>query len=177
MRPSGPAVVEYRNPWFRVRRQTYVDALGRHHDYHYVDKADSVLVVPRTEDGQYVMVGCERPTFPGHRGVEFPQGGVEDGETVEAAALRELAEETGWAGAAPRRLGVLQEAAGFANASAHVVAVTARRRAVRRGEEAFEAGLRPLLVSGEEIGALVSRGAVRDAATLAACFLLHVSAG
>ncbi|MCP2261499.1 ADP-ribose pyrophosphatase [Streptoalloteichus tenebrarius] len=172
MRATGPASVEYRNPWFRVRRQTYVDALERRHDYHYVDKADSVLVVPRTEDDRYVMVELERPTFPGYRGTEFPQGGVEDGETVEIAALRELVEETGWVGGGARRLGVVQEAAGFANSSIHVVTVTALRCEVPRSTEEFEANRRPLLVRPGEMNELVATGAVRDAATLAACFLL-----
>ncbi|ONI90378.1 NUDIX domain-containing protein [Actinosynnema sp. ALI-1.44] len=49
-----------------------------------LDRADRVLLIHALD-----------PTDPGHRWWELPGGGLDDGEDLEDAALRELAEETG----------------------------------------------------------------------------------
>lgn len=59
---------------------------------------EAVLIVPRLEPtGEYVLIRQYRP--PARALVlEFPAGLVEPGEPPEVAALRELREETGFAG-------------------------------------------------------------------------------
>jgi ADP-ribose pyrophosphatase len=55
--------------------------------------------------------------------LEFPRGGMEPGETVEAAALRELTEETGLRGFAAAPLGFIHAESGLIANSLQVVAV------------------------------------------------------
>jgi 8-oxo-dGTP diphosphatase len=54
--------------------------------------------------GAEVLFGLRRSVH-GARTWSFPGGHVEDGESAEACALRELEEETGLRGANPRRVG------------------------------------------------------------------------
>lgn len=64
----------------------------------------AVLAVVLSGD-RVLLVRRRNPPDAGLWG--YPGGHVDWGETVEAAALRELAEETGLTGHAPRRIGAL----------------------------------------------------------------------
>ena len=68
---------------------------GYETDWYYVDTPPSVLIVPVTVDGSMVMVRQWRHNLKRHT-LEFPAGTVEDGEPLEDAVRRELAEETGF---------------------------------------------------------------------------------
>lgn len=64
-------------------------------DWYYVDTPPSVMIVPLTADGYLVFVRQYRHNLKAHV-LEFPAGTVNEGEAPEAAALRELEEETGY---------------------------------------------------------------------------------
>jgi 8-oxo-dGTP pyrophosphatase MutT (NUDIX family) len=65
-------------------------------DWYYTDTPPSVMIVPVTADRQLVLVRQWRHNLKAHV-LELPAGAVSDGEDLQAAALRELEEETGYA--------------------------------------------------------------------------------
>ncbi|WP_198653106.1 NUDIX hydrolase [Actinocorallia populi] len=77
----------------RGRRYRYPD--GREGVWDVLAGGATVALVAITEDEQVVLARQYRPG-PGRILLELPGGNAEDGEPVEAAAARELLEETGY---------------------------------------------------------------------------------
>ncbi|WZP00596.1 NUDIX hydrolase [Isosphaeraceae bacterium EP7] len=102
--PEGDRTIE-ENWLFRLRRErSRSRATGKAHDYYVVHLADAVEVVAITAGREIVLVRQFR-AGSGADSLEPPGGLVEPGEDVLAAGVRELLEETGYAGNAPRVLG------------------------------------------------------------------------
>jgi ADP-ribose pyrophosphatase len=85
----------YENPWMRLREDVAELPDGRTTIYGVVTFGDCVGVVPLLPDDRVVLVRQWRYVQRDARW-EIPTGGVHAGEGLEAAAQRELAEETGY---------------------------------------------------------------------------------
>lgn len=98
--------------------------------------ADAVVF---DEAGGVLLIRRKYPPFEGQ--FALPGGFVEIGETTEAAALRELAEETGIEGSSPRLIGVYSDPA--RDQRHHVVSIAylvrARSYNVSAGDDAADA--------------------------------------
>jgi len=92
---------------FRVRRDAYEHEGQPTHAFHVLESNAWINVVPVTEAGEIVLVrqfrhGIQEPT------IEIPGGMVDRRDRdPAAAAVRELMEETGYAGAPPELLGIV----------------------------------------------------------------------
>lgn len=58
---------------------------------------DAVVIIPITQDGNFVMIVQSRPNTEETVVVEFPAGMVDEGEDFKVSSERELLEETGYA--------------------------------------------------------------------------------
>ena len=84
--------IVYSVPWFDVVART-TDGLAS--PYYVIQTCDHVTVLAATAEGSLLLVRQYRPAV-GRETLELPSGHVEDEELPEAAARRELAEETGY---------------------------------------------------------------------------------
>ncbi|HEX2741273.1 MAG TPA: NUDIX hydrolase [Rubrobacter sp.] len=72
--------------------------------YYVIERPDAAIIFPLTAGNEVVLVRQYRPPLEGME-LGLPAGLVEAGENPEAAARRELSEETGYAGGAWEPLG------------------------------------------------------------------------
>ena len=74
--------------------------------YYVIERPDAAIIFPLTASGEVVLVSQYRPPLEGME-LGLPAGLVEEGEEPEAAARRELSEETGYTGGEWEPLGAL----------------------------------------------------------------------
>jgi 8-oxo-dGTP pyrophosphatase MutT (NUDIX family) len=162
--------VVYENRWMRVHEDRFTHPDGSPGMYAWVEKPAAALVVAR-EDGHAWLVEQHRHP-PDARYWDFPQGTWEDapGVDLEALARGELAEETGLRAGTMRRLGRLFYAYGLTSQTVDVWLATG----LEPGEPALEIteqGLRSARFADAEVDAMIARGELCDAASVAAWHL------
>ncbi|XP_010364870.1 ADP-sugar pyrophosphatase isoform X2 [Rhinopithecus roxellana] len=108
--------------------------------------ADGVAVIPVLQRTLHyeciILVKQFRPPMGGYC-IEFPAGLIDDGETPEAAALRELEEETGYKGDIAECSPAVCLDPGLSNCTLHIVTVTIN------GDDAENARPKPKPGDGE----------------------------
>lgn len=107
---------------------------GGEHTFRIAEAADGVTVIALTPEGDLVMV--EQWRHPVQRvTLEVPSGVIDPGETPEQAAVRELREETGYAGGPPERIGCLVLNPSWQTTRLYTVVIRDARRA---GDKALD---------------------------------------
>nr|XP_009681297.1 PREDICTED: ADP-sugar pyrophosphatase isoform X1 [Struthio camelus australis]XP_009681298.1 PREDICTED: ADP-sugar pyrophosphatase isoform X1 [Struthio camelus australis]XP_009681300.1 PREDICTED: ADP-sugar pyrophosphatase isoform X1 [Struthio camelus australis]XP_009681301.1 PREDICTED: ADP-sugar pyrophosphatase isoform X1 [Struthio camelus australis]XP_009681302.1 PREDICTED: ADP-sugar pyrophosphatase isoform X1 [Struthio camelus australis] len=121
--------------WVKLEETTYVDAFGKTRTWETVKRAlkkkgisaDGVAVIAILQRTLHydciVLVKQFRPPISGYC-LEFPAGLIEENETAESAALRELEEETGYTGEVVECTPALCLDPGLSNSTTHIVTVT-----------------------------------------------------
>ena len=113
------SAVDYTCPGFDVRRDEVTLPDGTETDYHYVDEPHAVVVLPFTPDGDVVVIEEWRQAV-GRVNRGLPAGSVEtDDVDFDAAARRELREETGYEADTVSHLFSAEPTNGIANSVHH----------------------------------------------------------
>lgn len=81
-----PVNTLHENPWFALKNRGGYFTI----EYHLAQ----VVILPIVDHNSIVMLRVKRPVL-GDNPLELPAGAIEEGETPEAGAARELAEEAG----------------------------------------------------------------------------------
>lgn len=157
---------------FEVRASQFRHpAREREKEFFVIDPSDWAMVVPITPEGKLVMVwqfrfGIEQLSL------ELPGGGIAPGEDPRVAAVRELAEETGFAGDEAVLLGSVHPNPAIQSNRAHVVLVpNVTRRTEIKWDEDEELAME--LIPVGDVLDRARKGEITHALMLAALFLLE----
>jgi 8-oxo-dGTP pyrophosphatase MutT (NUDIX family) len=152
---------------FSIRHDLYrFEPSGAERDFVILDCPDWVNIIPLTDDGQVVLIrqyrhGTKTVTL------EVPGGVIEADETPEAAAVRELSEETGYVPARVKPLGFVSPNPAIQGNRSYTFLAEGCRLAAEPQPDSFEqieVQLRPL----EDIPALIRSGEISHSLIVAA---------
>jgi ADP-ribose pyrophosphatase len=153
---------------FSVRVEDVEYAPGRRHSIETVVHSNAVTIVPVDADGRVVLVRQYRHSA---REVllELPAGGLNEGEDPATAAGRELQEEIGMRAGRIEPLGGFWLAPGYSTEYMHVF--LARDLKPDPLEQDEDEQIEVVPVPAADVQALIARGELRDAKSLAALLL------
>ncbi|MBN1942593.1 MAG: NUDIX hydrolase [Phycisphaerae bacterium] len=157
-------VLVHRSYLFEVRRLRLQLPDGREYDRDLIHHRGAALVLPVLADGSIVMIRNYRFAAGGYLW-ELPCGTVDEGETPEVCAARELAEESGYTAGRIEKLGQFYSCPGYSNEIIHAYLATD----LTAGEQHLE-GYEDILVevlSDKKVRRMAAENEITDGKTLA----------
>ncbi|MBX6350695.1 MAG: NUDIX hydrolase [Clostridia bacterium] len=145
-----------------LRSRTF-SARGRTFTHHFVDSPEVAVILPELPDGRIVLVRQYRAALD-REILELPAGKLREGESAEAGARRELAEETGYRAGRLRYLFSFYPVPGYSTELIHAFHASRLAPGPTSFDEAED--LRNVPMTAAELEAAIAAGDVRDGKTL-----------
>jgi len=139
--------IAFASPWFTVCESETKPEWGLAEGLFFtIQSHDGVVILPITDSGQIVMVRQFRPAR-NQFSLELPAGFIDEGETPEVSARRELLEETGYGGGVFIPLGIGGLALNRDSARQNMFVAKGVTKLTTKSEEALET----LLVNSDDL--------------------------
>jgi ADP-ribose pyrophosphatase len=159
---------KFSNPFWSYKLDVCQIPNGKSYEYHYVHTGGSVFIIPVYDDGKILMVNQYRYLID-RFSLEFPGGGVKEGETPLDIARKELIEETGYDGTL-QEVGHFIPYNGVSDETCYVfIARDLKPSALETKDEQEE--FESLLLSVEELEKKIAKNEISDGMTLASWML------
>jgi ADP-ribose pyrophosphatase len=153
----------YEGRILKLRVDTVRTADGRRTTREIIEHAACVAVVP-VDAGDNVLLVRQYRQAPGKELLEIPAGGIDEGESPEAAVIREMQEETGFRPGKVVRLCGFYSSPGFCNEYLHLYLATELAAGRLYAEDT--PGIEVVPVPLAEVPALLASGDIEDAKTI-----------
>lgn len=159
-------------PGFTIQHEQACLPDGTETEFDYLSDDPSVVIIPFTADGEVVVIDEWRQAVKRvNRG--FPAGGVEDDDTdLNAAARRELEEETGYIADTVERITTVEPANGVADAVFHYYVARGCEPTGNRNLD-YNESIRVETTSFEALVSAVRDGGIRDGRTALGVLYYH----
>lgn len=164
------STIVYQNPWITVREDKVIHPGGAKGIYGTIDAKDGILIIPEDADGNIYIMEAYR--YPIKKWVwELCSGGIDEGDTPEECARKELQEELGLHADTIIKVGEFAPSYGGAMSDRQYVFVAQDLHEVETAHEDGEAIRDIKKISRKELFDMVRTGSLEDGQTLAC--LLH----
>lgn len=159
-----------RNPYWNYRIDEYVMPDFQPGKYYYADSRGSVYIIPRLQDGRFILTRQVR-YLNGKVSIEFPGGGNITGISPIDNAGKELLEETGFSAENISLIGSFNPCCGLTNEICSVFSASGLKRETTKtgADESEEIGI--FFADKNEIAEMISNGKIWSGMTLAAWML------
>ncbi len=160
----------FKNNWWSYKKDEFELPDGTKGEYHYVSTNGASMILPIRDDGRIILVNQYR-YLNEKESLEFPCGGVKDGQSYEETAKHELEEETGYTSYEIEFAGSFNPYNGVTNEICRIYVARGLTPvdAVPDRTEEFE----KYALSSEEIDEKISAGEIWDGMTIAAWSLYN----
>lgn len=165
----------FRNRWIEVHAAGYQAAAGKY-NYTFVSRTrKSVVIMPYfSATDSFLLVSQFRPPI-GKTIWQFPAGLVETGDSLTAAARRELSEETGYKANKLLKLGLVHPDPGIISGPGHFFLAVNPVSALNRKIEKNEPISRIKKFKIKQLEKMIVAGKIRDGWTLSGLMLYGVT--
>ena len=158
------STLAYQGDLLRLRRDKVLLPSGREATREVVEHADAVAIIALDSAGN-VLLERQHRQAAGKELLEIPAGGIEPGEAPEAAACREMQEETGFLPQKLKKLGGFYSAPGWATEYLYLFLATNLTPSPLVAEDTDEIKLESTPLS--QITRLIREGAIEDTKSIA----------
>lgn len=164
------SAVRFKNQWWSYVVDTFQSGSGRTGEYNYIHTPGSVLIVPVLPDGRVVMISQYRYLWD-RLSMEFPGGGVVEGETFSEAARKELLQEAGLMADELINIGQFCPFNGACDEQCRVFLALGLKRTNHRPEATED--IEMIVRRPDEIERMIKNGEIWDGQTLAVWTLVR----